>query len=244
MDQEKFKGKLLEFISNNQYSGLVELKKILEDDKNITEEYPSTPGKQNVDNIRSTGEKAFQRAGFNNKEIILNYKKPVGSETVKWFDLELPVILNKNPRRRCLDLIGFSDETPVICELKYFEKTRSDNPLYAVIELLIYYYFIHCNYQKLDKHSIHHKIVAKDFKWEMIAKHPHTKLLVVANKAYWNYWFKKMNKDILSEQVARLGQELESEIHLFEAPNEDFVSQKNLQPTFNPFITSNIWQEI
>lgn len=244
MNIEKFKAKLLLFILNVQINELTGLKKILEDDENRTGDYPSAPGKAKVNNIKSTGEKAFQRAIFNGKETVLDYKEQGSSEVVKWFDLELPVILNQNSRRRCLDLIGFSNNTPVICELKYNEAAPSNQPIYAVVELLIYYYFIHCNYQKLDKYNIHHHLVSNDFKWEAIANNPHPKLLVAANRKYWNYWFKKIDKDTLVKQIAKLSKELDSEIYLFEAPDEDFVLQKNSQSAFNPAITSNIWREI
>jgi len=244
MNIDKFKTKLSRFILNEKINSLTELRKILEDDGNLTGDYPSAPGEPNINNIKSTGEKAFQRATFNGKETVLNYQESDSSEVVRWFDLELPVILNQNSRRRCLDLIGFSGGTPVICELKYNEAAPSNHPIYAVVELLIYYYFISCNYQKLDKYNIHHHLVSNNFKWEAIANNPRSKLLVAANKKYWNYWFKKIDKDALSRQISELGKELDVEIYLFEAPNEDFILQKNSQPTFNPAIISNIWREI
>ncbi|MFA5360063.1 MAG: hypothetical protein WC349_03870 [Patescibacteria group bacterium] len=242
--EEKFKAKLLKFISNEKLGELIVLKKILEDDKNRTGDYPSSPSMANLNNIKSTGEKAFQRAIFNRKETILNYKGLKRTDIITWFDLELPITFNKNSRRRCLDLIGFSDNVPVICELKYYEATRSNQPIYAIVELLVYYYFIHCNYKKLDKYDIHHHLINNDFKWKVIAEKAEPKLLVAANSAYWNYWFKKIDKNTLTKQVAELGKKLNIKIYLFEAVNEDFILQKNSRPTFNPAVISNIWQEI
>jgi hypothetical protein len=242
--EEKFKTKLLKFISNEKLGELIILKKILEDDENRTGDYPSSPGKANLNKIKSTGEKAFQRAIFNRKETILNYKELNRSDIINWFDLELPITFNQNSRRRCLDLIGFLDNIPVICELKYYEIAPSNNPIYAVVELLVYYYFICCNYKKLDKYNIHHRIVGNDFKWKTIAEKPQPKLLVAANIAYWNYWFKRIDKNILIKKVAELSKEMNLKIYLFEAVNEDFILQKNSQPTFNPAITSNVWREI
>ena len=242
--EEKFKAKLLKFISNEKSGELIVLKKILEDDKNRTGDYPSSPGMANLNKIKSTGEKAFQRAIFNKKKTILNYKGLGRTDIITWFDLELPITFNKNSRRRCLDLIGFSDDTPIICELKYYETTPSNQPIYAVVELLVYYYFILCNYKKLDKYNIHHHLADNDFKWKTIAEKPKPKLLVAANSVYWNRWFKKIDKNTLTKQVAKLGKELNIEIYLFEAVNEDFILQKNSRPTFNPAITSNIWREI
>lgn len=239
--KEEFRVKLLNFISKSNINDLSYLKDILESEEHITGDHPSKPSKPNLDRIKSTGEKAFQRAIFNGKESFLDYKKPSGLEKVTWLDIELPVTLNKNSRRNCVDIIGSLDGIPVLCELKYYERTPSNHPIYGVVELLVYYYLIHNNYQKLDKYNVHHHLVIKNFKWEVIVNNGFPKLLVVANKDYWDYWFGRISKTELVNQVMELGRQLDTNIFLFVAPNEDFIMQKGVNNSYKPTVQSNVW---
>lgn len=239
--KEEFRVKLLNFISKSNINDLSYLKDILESEEHITGDHPSKPSKPNLDRIKSTGEKAFQRAIFNGKESFLDYKKLSGLEKVTWLDIELPVTLNKNSRRNCVDIIGSLDGIPVLCELKYYECTPSNHPIYGVVELLVYYYLIHNNYQKLDKYNVHHHLVIKNFKWEVIVNNGFPKLLVVANKDYWDYWFGRISKTELVNQVMELGRQLDTNIFLFVAPNEDFIMQKGVNNSYKPTVQSNVW---
>lgn len=242
--KEQFRDKLIEFIEKKNIDELNELKEILEDKKNCTEDHPFSPGNPNLNNIKSTGEKAFQRAIFNGEYSFLDYKRKTGNEKVIWLDLELPVTLNKNPRRINMDLIGSLDGIPVLCELKYYEKSPSNHPIYAIVELLMYRYLIQCNYKKLDKYKAHHHLALNDFKWEVIIKNKFPHLLVVANKKYWDYWFEKISKEELVKETFKLGMSLDTNIHLFEAPDEDYIKQKGDKTSYNPTVTSKIWGKI
>ena len=242
--KEEFKEKLLEFIEGKSIQELGVLKRILEDERNCTGDYPSFPKKPELNNIKSTGERAFQRAIFNAGYSMLDFKKLSGSEKVVWLDLELPVTLNKNPRRISIDLIGSLDGVPVLCELKYSEKSTSNHPIYAIVELLIYRYLIQCNYEKLDKYQVHHHMVLQNFKWEVIVKNAFPQLLVVGNKKYWDYWFNRISKDLLLRDTWNLGSILDANIKLFEAPDEDFVKQKGERPSYKPMVSSNTWVKI
>jgi len=242
--KEEFKQKLIHLIDHQDINNLSVLKEILEDKSNITDDYPSSPTKPSLDKIKSTGEKAFQRAIFNGKYSMLDFKRgKVSAEKVTWIDIELPVVLNKNPRRRCIDLIGSMDGVPVLCELKYKEKSPSDHPLYAIIEILMYRYLIHCNYEKLDKHEVHHNFY-NNFRWEIIVKNRFPQILVVANKSYWDYWFNRISKDEFVQNAFELGSELDTNIHLFEAPDEDFINQKGNKESYKPTLTSNYWEKL
>lgn len=241
--KEKFKNHLFDFISNSKYKELEKLKEVLANTDNETDEYHSNPGKPSLTNIRATTEDAFQRAIFNKKETILDYGKGE-TEVVKWLDIELPVVLNKNPRRLCLDLIGALDGVPVICELKYADKSYSDHPIYGIIELLVYYYYIHCNYEKLDKYDVHHHLVLNDFKWSVIAKNTSPKLFLAANKKYWTYWFKRENKNEFLKQVLELSEKLDVDINCFVTEDEDFRSQKGKNVKYTPKLTSNTWIKV
>jgi len=242
--KDEFRTKLLGFISQCDLSDLSYLREILEDEENILGDHPSKPSMPNLNSIKSTGEKAFQRAIINGKKTLLDNQRSSGVETVIWLDIELPVTLSASPRRICLDLLGSLDGIPVLCELKYLESSPSNHPVYGVVELLIYYYFIHCNYQKLDKYGVHHHLILKDFKWEVIVNNGFPQLLLVANKAYWDYWFKRIDKNELVKQIFDLGMMLDTNIHLFEAPNEDFILQKGDKPSFKPKVQSNVWTKI
>jgi hypothetical protein len=241
--KEEFKNYLIDFISNSKYKELEKLKEVLVNTDNETVEYPSNPGKPSLENISATTEAAFQRAIFNEKETKLDYGK-AEKEVVKWLEIELPVVLNKNSRRLCLDLIGALDGVPVICELKYSYKSNSDHPIYGIIELLVYYYYIHCNYEKLDKHDVHHHLVLNDFKWSVIVKNAFPKLLLVANEKYWNYWFNRENKNEFLKQVLELCKKLDVNINCFVAKDEDFHSQKGENEKYTPKLTSNTWTKL
>ncbi len=243
--KEEFKARLLEFVQLQEIKEeLKPLSEVLEDKTNCTENHPSSPGKPNLNDIKSTGEKAHQRAIFNGKYSLLDYRRESGKSKVTWLDLELPVTLNKNPRRRSIDMIGSMEGIPVLCELKYFENTPSDHPIYAIVELLVYRYLIQCNYKKLDEHEVHHHLVLNDFKWGVIVKNRFPQLLVVANKKYWNYWFDKISKTELVKKTFELGSTLDTNIHLFETPDEDFIKQKGTQKTYCPTVSSNTWVKL
>jgi len=245
----EFKAVLLNFIANSNLHELEELKKILIDEANIIRNYPSSPGKPNLTNIKSIGETAFQRGIFNSGETLLDCKNSNGLERIKWLDLELPVTFNKNARRCCLDLIGSLDDIPVICELKFrkpSKPSKSNHPLYGVVELLIYYYLIYCNYKKLEEHKIHHQLDNSSFTWSDFAKNETPLLLLVANKSYWTYWLnrKDINKTELFQKLSELGKRLGLNIHLFEAEDIDFLKQKGNNETYKPDVTSKIWTKI
>lgn len=245
ISKEEFKKKLIDFITNQNNSSLDTLRKKLVDDDNCFKDYPTNPGKPNLDNIKSTGETAFQRGIFNGEYSILKYGKEIGNKKVVWNDIELPVTLNKNSRRISVDLIGFINDQPVLCELKYQKKSTSkEPPIYAIVELLMYHYFIQCNFKKLDKHNVHHELFMKKFKWEEIVENEVSLLLVVANKKYWDYWFKKTSKKELLKQTLGLNVDFNLNINLFETQDEDYEKQKEKQEKYKPTVSSKIWTKI
>ena len=152
--------------------------------------HTTNPGKLSLDNINATTETAYQRKIFSSVKTNLN---TIGE--VLWIDMELPVVFKKSRRRKCVDLIGIlNDNTSVLCELKLAsEKNRSDSPIYAVIELLIYYYLIQENYKELDEQNVFHEDKrVKEFKWEHI--NHSTVFIIGANDMYWNHWKKRYEK--------------------------------------------------
>lgn len=214
--------------------GLNSLMEVLNNDENSKGDYPTTPGKPNLHKIKSTGETAYQRAIFNSKHTLLNSSESI----VQWLDLELPVTLNKNPRRPCVDLIGRMNNQIVLCELKFCRNCKnyaSNHPIYGVIELLVYYYFIQRNHSKLDDYEVFHSCNGREsFKWREFLDGPSTLCIVAANIDYWESWFNKIDKSDFIQDVSNLADRLNIKVSLFKAPNEDFSRQfdeKGYSPT-------------
>ncbi|HUU89284.1 MAG TPA: hypothetical protein VMX17_16240 [Candidatus Glassbacteria bacterium] len=214
-------------------------------------DYPSNPTNINLDNVKAVDETAFQRAILNKGETSL--KSQSGKKyKVNWFDGELPVIFGKLARRKCVDLIGKTDSRMIICELKFMKKTAkssSYSPMYALLQLLIYYYFIKTNCKELDKQEIHHKNTKGKFKWEnFISQTP--LLIVVANKKYWDYWIEGKRREKDKQNCFDLIKHLKSELKLtnnlllFKTPDEDFHCHKG---KYKPQLKSGMskqWVEI
>jgi hypothetical protein len=130
---ETFKEVLIRELNQPRLKGkkFQDLLSLILDDQNLGSSYPTQPGKPNLDRIRSTAETAFQRAIFNGAYSILQFHDH--EKTIHWLDLELPVTLSANPRRKCVDLIGKVDHQPTLCELKFMNRSASDEPKYAIL---------------------------------------------------------------------------------------------------------------
>ena len=204
---QEFKEKLKKSICNNQKISTnpkrkVELIDKLADLSKIISDKKSNPGEPKLTNIKATTEVAFQRAIYNGRNTKL-YE----NTEVNWIDIEIPVVLGGKGRRHCIDMIGATSDKNnlVLCELKYSGKTKSeDSPTYAIFELLIYYYFVRCNFKNLDSHSVYHKLeTTKNFNWKSFLSSDIPRLVIAANNSYWEFWFekKKINKSDLLKEV-------------------------------------------
>lgn len=242
--KEEFKKRLIEIIEGAiiQDKRVIKFKNMLLDSSNYGDNHPTKPGPMSFE-IRSTGETAYQRAILNSKETLLDFKKKNGFETVHWMDGELPVVLNKNPRRHSIDLIGLLDGIPVICELKFAKTRNSDSPVYAALELLTYYCFIQFNADSLDKHNVYHRNLSP-FKWNVITNNGFPRLIVCANKSYWDAWFKKYDKIQLRDQISEWGRLLDTNINLFQTVDFDFKSQKSTGKYTPAIAINSIWEII
>lgn len=199
-------------------------------------EYHTKPG--NFSNeIRSTGETAYQRAIFQSGKTTLNTLSEVS-----WRDLELPVLFSKNSRRRCVDLIGTSDENvPVLCELKFASQIgNSGSPIYAAIELLIYYYLIQDNYQELDAKKVFRGNL-RSFRWEDF--NLSSIFIVGANEKYWRFWQKRYEKR--KNEVESWLNSLPLIIRFFSSANINFKEQKGTQKQYTPSLSGKTdWTEV
>ena len=212
------------------------------DNSNYGDKYHTNPKAISFE-INSTGETAYQRGILKSEKTLLKFNKDNRFETVHWMDGELPIVLNKNPRRSSIDLIGSLEGFPTICELKFAYSTNSDSPVYAAIELLTYYCFIQFNADFLDKYNVFHKNL-KPFKWNVITKNGISRLLVCANKSYWDAWLTKFDKAKLSNEVFDWGIHLGTNIQLFQSDDFNFKSQKG-EGKYTPSIPiNNIWENI
>lgn len=193
--------------------------------------------------IGSIGETAYQRA-------ILSEKTQLHSlGEIVWNDLELPVVFNESSRRNCVDLVGIlNNETPVLCELKFAPKednlkaVNSGSPIYAAIELLIYYYLIKENYEELDKKEVFHKN-GKPFKWKDFNHDPI--LIVGANKSYWDVWKNQYEERKIDLESWR--NSLPLSIRFFSSADFDFKNQKEIEGAegkYTPSISGKTeWKE-
>lgn len=243
---QEFKEKLQKFISTTSKITNEKNRNKLKEKLNFSSnKHFSKPGKPNLDKIKADTEVAFQRAIYNGIKTHLKNE----SEIVKWIDIEIPVVLSENRRRPCVDIIGSNKDKLVLCELKFKKKSNpSDTPYYAVFELLIYYYFVRCNYENLDEFNVFHDLATtKNFKWEKYLKNSTPQLIVTANDSYWGYYLKRKDyKMELLKAIEELENVLNIKIQLFKTENEDFdiQKQKKENDTYCPKVTSNIWTEI
>lgn len=202
-------------------------------------EYHTRPGKASLGDIRSIGETAYQRAVFLSENTALT---PL-NEVVTWNDLELPIVFSKSSRRRCIDLIGrLQDKTPVLCELKYAsQKSNSNSPIYAVIELLIYYYLINDNCEELDNKKVFHTNSRGTFKWSDF--NSNSILIVGANKKYWDYWQKRYEKQ--KGEIDLWLKDLPIKVRFFSSDDFDFKKQKGNKEKYTPSVSENTeWTEV
>jgi hypothetical protein len=242
--KEEYKKRLIKIIDSvaNEDQNVSEFKTKLENAANFGD-VDSNPDIISFE-IEDINEKAFQRATLSSKITLLDFKHGKKLERVEWLDGELPVVLNKSPRRPCIDLIGSLDGIPIICELKFSNNSNSNSPIYATIQLLTYYCFIQFNAEFLDKYNVFHKNLGQ-FKWSVIVKNGFPRLIVCANKSYWNAWEKKIPKNKLRNKVFDWGIQLDTNINLFQSENFDFEAQKGSKKNYTPSIpTNSIWEII
>ncbi len=201
-------------------------------------EYPTKPGKFSKQ-ISSIGETAYQRAIFLSEKTQLH---SLGE--IVWNDLELPIVFNESSKRRCVDLVGtLNNKTSVLCELKFASKAyKSNSPIYAAIQLLIYYYLIEDNYEKLDTGEVFHKNeYAKRFKWSDFNRN--SVFIVAANKTYWTCWKKQYEE--LKNEIESWRSSLPLDIRFFSSDDWNFKEQKETQDKYQPSVSDKgEWTEV
>lgn len=258
MNKDTFRGKLIEIMRSNQYpkTDLSNFIKFLGEVKNFTECHETMPRSPNLEKIKNTGEAAFQRAIFNEKNSILKFNSGITKE-VGWLDLELPVSFSPGDgRRKCVDLIGLVDGKPLVCELKFMKEFKGDSPEYGIFELLMYYTLILYNKENLDHYKVKHNFGSIEIKWKWESIDCDKPILLFcANEKYWNYWRNKLyqgNKEKqidVFELVRVLNQKLSVSIFLFETEDVDFQEQLEKQKksggdVYNPTVHSKVWVEV
>lgn len=204
------------------------------------EDHKSNPSIPNLNAISSIGETAFQRAIFNSKMVKLHD----ADIKIEWIDLEIPITLNKNSRRNCIDLIGKTTEELILVELKYLSSSKSNSPYYGVLELAIYLYLLKENYKNLDKYKVYHQLISmENFCWSNYLDKNKIKMLFVANNDYFNYWIDK-DKTELNNLLKEIKDFFDIEYEIYETVNEDFKKQKGNQSKYKPLISSSSWKKV
>lgn len=202
--------------------------------------HPTKPGKFNLEvDPKNTGETAAQRAIYNSK-----YAEIPDGKNITWIDMELPVVLSNNPRRRCLDIIGKDDnDNYYLVELKYGK--NGDNPIYALLELLCYHLIIKDNFNELDKKKVWHSNKNKDYKfsWQSFGSDK-TILAVAANKEYWEKYREKSSYSLTKNKsfFDRIKSEMKVKIQFFSFAN--LIEPVESAEKYSPSLENNRWEEI
>lgn len=216
--------------------GIDTLRRIVQNYTKEKKEYHTKP-RNFSDGISATGETAYQRAIFLSGKTILNTLSEVA-----WKDLELPVVFSESPRRRCVDLIGLShNNASVLCELKFASETsKSNSPIYAAIELLLYYYLIKDNCTELDQKNVFRGDL-RLFKWESF--NLSSIFIVGANEYYWKHWQKRY--ETRKTEAESWLRNLPIAIRFFSSSDFNFKEQKGTQKQYTPsLIGKTEWTEI
>lgn len=190
------------------------------------ENKPNKPRDFNM-KIKSTTETAFQRS------IWGRMTSEVGGTIVTWIDLEIPVDKSGNPRGQCVDLIGKDNNGRlVLCELK-FGNPGNGSPTEAVEQIRRYVNEAVNN----SEHLGHHKKAETrgGLDWNQV-KSSSPRLIVAANKDYWEHWFKEQKVSIPND------------IECYKLPIDSncFKNQKPQNESYTPEITAeqNVWERV
>lgn len=174
--------------------------------------HPGTPSEE----IKDTGEKAFQRAIMNGG---MSYLSADNKDWIEWIDFEVPVGDSDKPRDNCVDLLGKdASGRYVLCELKFSGKSAGNgSPQEAAEQLKDYAKQLADN---IDNIRLHEN-AAKDVFDPKQYKDQIPRLIIAADLIYW---LKRRHepKDSRIENYA-----------VFVKPNE-FEKQKNGKVQYKP----------
>lgn len=180
--------------------------------------------------IQNTSECAFQRAIIEGQYSLLN------GEKIEWLDIEIPVDYSGNARGKSLDLIGMDSKgNYVLVELKFRKGSRDNgNPEEAAFQLKEYLQYIKQNYSHLHGHSEN----GKPIDWEKVANGK-TRLVVSANKRYWESWFGPRRKGVKYDITG-------VECYSVDVEQDEFINQRGEMDTYSPKFPSKdqlIWEK-
>lgn len=189
------------------------------------------PKSYNADKVAHTAECAFQRA------IIQGKQSRVKDDIITWIDIELPVNDSTSARGKCIDLIGKDSKGRyVLCELKFRKKSDNGGPEEAASQLKEYYQEIKKNAKELNSIKLHHSNASELIDWEKVAS-DNTRLMVVANKFYWETWCVR-KKVLLTEKGV--------EYYSVNIDRFEFKKQKGDKKLYAPYMPEEglEWEEM
>jgi hypothetical protein len=185
--------------------------------------FRTTPGRflGTVDE-KNSGETAFQRALYRCGEMSF-----VGSgrtSSLTWRDIELPIILSTKSRRRCVDLIGRTQQHGTfLCEVKHAKEDAAvpGNAVdYAIFEALLYYAIIERDYVLLDEEKVYRPPKPPRFSWKAVRES--RVVLVLANDYFWAGARQSQNRVRITNLVAAVQDSLNIQMLLSSTPNYAF----------------------
>jgi|GEM_PF-2604432 len=166
----------------------------------------------------SNPEDVFQRAIISSEKSTLT---DVG--VVTWLDIELPVVFGSSSSRSSLDILGRVDDGKIVlCELKYANPnatSESNRPVYALFELLIYYFHILRNADALESGKVRHKNRKGDWNWTQCKNPDEVVLAVAANQTYWSRWRAKGSWNVECAKLDSIKNELNLPVKYLSLPD-------------------------
>lgn len=201
--------------------GKEEVRNIFEDEHDGT--VGNGPIKKRGDVTIELTEKRLARAIWNYKKLTL----PEGRGYIRLLDYEFPLrATGENKGIGEIDLLGLTDVGVLsVIELKYLKEGvgAGDSPLYALVQALRYSAIIEANLVFV-KDAIDNKRVenAVEERWGGKIKSDKPRILLIANKQWWNYWDERDRqkkkgkwKDLFFDLLVDIREELDIETECY-----------------------------
>jgi len=206
------------------------------------------PIKTSADGTIKFTEKRLARAIWNFEKLTF----PKGHGFIRLLDYEFPLQATGDDKAIGeVDLLGLTDGGVLsVIELKYLNlkegSDASDSPLYALVEALRYSAIIEANLVFVKDAMARKKAEnAGEERWSGEIKSDKPRILLIANKRWWNYWDERDRqkkkgkwKKIFIELLAAIKEELGIEIKCYSIND---YSEKDIdwQDENKPFLLSD-----
>jgi hypothetical protein len=214
-------------IRKGDYDINQDIEKYISDITSEKEGKAREPGELENKAIDDTNERAFQRA------IYYSWKK---QKKYKNIEIEIPLTNARQTNKR-IDLILEDDDGVTPVEVKYSAdgESRTDNPLYAMLEIIVYYKLLIKNWKGLYGRT----------KQPLFEKEPNIKKLVVLANAKWFGIFEKekgsFTKENMKTYFNNIKENLNIKIPIEFLKTEDYTFEKGEESPTDLNIEPTVW---